>query len=47
MPCNADLFSRLFTPAQTRDGNLEQLFDHENQSCQTPAKSKSGIIRQQ
>lgn len=44
---NADLFSRLFTAAQTRDDNLKQLFGRENQSGQTPAKSKSGIIRRQ
>ena len=36
----AELFSRLYISCQTRDGNLEEFFRHENQAC-PPALSES------
>ena len=41
--CN--LFSRLFIASQTRDGDLDVFFAHENQAC-PPALSHMGKIRQ-
>ncbi|EDO43913.1 predicted protein [Nematostella vectensis] len=33
MKSDCSLFSRLFIACQTRDGNLEEFFEHENQAC--------------
>lgn len=33
LKCDIELFSRLYIACQTRDGNLEQFFRHENQAC--------------
>ena len=44
---NVSLFSRLFIACQTREGDLENFFAHENQPNQgelRTAKSKSGIV---
>ena len=50
---NVALFSRLFIACQTREGDLDQFFSHENQSCPPslsekgglrPAKNKSDIV---
>ncbi len=38
------LFSRLFIACQTRDGNLDAFFKHENQSC-PPSLSQHGKLR--
>lgn len=38
------LFSRLYIACQTRDGNLDEFFRHENQSC-PPALSDGGGLR--
>ena len=39
-----ELFSRLYIGCQTRDGNLEEFFRHENQAC-PPALSEGGNLR--
>ena len=39
-----ELFSRLFIACQTRDGNLDEFFRHENQPC-PPALSDGGSLR--
>lgn len=41
---NVSLFSRLFIAWQTRDGDLDNFFSHENQSSPPPL-SKSGRLR--
>ena len=41
---NCSLFSRLFIACQTRDGNLDAFFQHENQSC-PPSLSQHGKLR--
>ena len=38
------LFSRLYVACQSREGNLEEFFAHENQS-QLPSLSKAGVLR--
>ena len=38
------LFSRLYIACQSRDGNLEEFFKHENQEC-PPALSQTGNLR--
>lgn len=38
------LFSRLYVASQVRDGNLEEFFSHENQSC-PPSLSDRGNLR--
>lgn len=40
--CN--LFSRLYISCQSRDGNMEEFFKHENQAC-PPSLSSGGNIR--
>ena len=40
-----NLFSRLYIGCQNRDGNLEEVFKHENHAC-PPALSDGGGIRQ-
>lgn len=40
---NMQLFSRLYISCQTRDGNLEEFFRHENQAC-PPALSDEGRL---
>jgi len=44
MKSNRNLFSRLYVACQVRDGNLEEFFCHENQSC-PPSLSDRGILR--
>ena len=39
-----NLFSRLYVACQVRDGNLEEFFSHENQSC-PPSLSDGGKLR--
>ena len=39
-----NLFSRLYVACQVRDGNLEEFFSHENQSC-PPSLSDRGKLR--
>ena len=41
---NISLFSRLFIACQTRDGDLETFFEHENQTF-PPSLSENGTIR--
>ena len=50
---SVSLFSRLFIACQTREGDLDTLFAHENQPCPPtlsekaeirPAKAKSGVV---
>ena len=41
---NAQLFSRLYISCQTRDGNLDEFFRHENQAC-PPALSDGWSLR--
>ena len=41
---NCSLFSRLFIGCQTREGNLENFFSHENQSF-LPSLSQNGTLR--
>ncbi|KAJ8406772.1 hypothetical protein AAFF_G00296880 [Aldrovandia affinis] len=41
---DCSLFSRLFIASQTRDGDLDEFFAHENQAC-PPALSQMGKIR--
>ena len=38
------LFSRLYISCQTREGNLDEFFQHENQSC-PPSLSQDGKLR--
>jgi len=38
------LFSKLYIGCQNRDGNLQELFAHENQSC-PPSLSNDGQLR--
>jgi len=38
-----ELFARLYISCQTRDGNLEEFFRHENQTCH-PALSDGGSL---
>ena len=42
---DCSLFSRLFIASQTRDGDLDDFFTHENQAC-PPALSHMGKMRQ-
>ncbi|KAK6169757.1 hypothetical protein SNE40_020746 [Patella caerulea] len=44
MKSDIDLFARLYIGCQTRDGNLEEFFCHENQPC-PPSLSESGNLR--
>ena len=39
-----NLFSRLYVACQVRDGNLEEFFSYENQSC-PPSLSDRGKLR--
>ena len=39
-----NLFSRLYVASQVRDGNLDEFFSHENQSC-PPSLSDRGKLR--
>ena len=41
---NCSLFSRLYIPSQVHDGDLDQLFQHENQPC-PPSLSQMGALR--
>ena len=41
---NCLLFSRLYISCQTREGNLDEFFQHENQSC-PPSLSQDGKLR--
>ena len=43
LKCDVELFSRLYISCQTRDGNLEEFFRHENQSC-PPSLSVAGRL---
>ena len=38
------LFSRLYIACQTRDGDLDEFFEHENQKC-PPSLSRHGRLR--
>ena len=38
------IFSRLYISCQTREGNLDEFFQHENQSC-PPSLSQDGKLR--
>ena len=40
---DVELFSRLYISCQTRDGNLEEFFRHENQAC-PPSLSDAGRL---
>ena len=42
--CNVSLFSRLFIACQTREGDLENFFSHENRSS-PPSLSENGELR--
>ncbi|EDO35715.1 predicted protein [Nematostella vectensis] len=44
MKSDCSLFSRLFIACQTRDGDLEEFFEHENQAC-PPSISEQGNLR--
>ena len=44
MKSDMQLFSRLYIACQTRDGNLDEFFRHENQSC-PPSLSNMGNLR--
>jgi hypothetical protein len=44
MKSDVELFSRLYISCQTRDGNLEDFFRHENQAW-PPALSDGGMLR--
>ena len=41
---DCSLFSRLYIASQTRNGDLDEFFSHENQAC-PPVLSKNGSIR--
>ncbi len=43
LKCDIELFSRLYIGCQTRDGNLDEFFRHENQSC-PPSLSTAGKL---
>ena len=43
LKCDVELFSRLYIGCQTRDGNLEEFFRHENQAC-PPSLSAAGKL---
>ena len=43
LKCEVKLFSQLYIGCQTRDGNLEEFFQHENQVC-PPSLSTSGKL---
>ena len=43
LKCNVELFSRLYNGCQTREGNLEEFFRHENQAY-PPALSNGGKL---
>jgi len=43
LKCDVELFSRLYIGCQTRDGNLDEFFRHENQAC-PPSLSVSGRL---
>ena len=43
MKSDMQLFSRLYIVSQTHDGNLDECFRHENQSC-PPSLSNMGIF---
>ena len=43
LKCDVELFSRLYIGCQTRDGNLEEFFKHENQAC-PPSLSTAGKL---
>ena len=44
MKRDCSLFSRLYIACQTRDGNLDDFFKHENQGC-PPSLSDQGHLR--
>ena len=41
---DCELFSRLFIACQTREGGLDEFFEHENQGC-PPSMSQNGKLR--
>jgi hypothetical protein len=41
---DSELFSRLFIACQSRNGNLDEFFQHENQQC-PPSLSQNGSLR--
>jgi len=43
LKCDVELFSQLYIGCQTCNGNLEELFRHENQSC-SPSLSVAGRL---
>ena len=43
LKCDVELFSRLYIGCQTRDGNLDDFFRHENQAC-PPSLSATGKL---
>ena len=43
LKCDVELFSRLYIGCQTRDGNLDEFFRHENQAC-PPSLSVAGKL---
>ena len=43
LKCDVELFSRLYIGCQTRDGNLDEFFRHENQAC-PPSLSAAGKL---
>lgn len=43
LKCDVELFSRLYISCQTRDGNLDEFFRHENQAC-PPSLSTAGKL---
>ena len=43
LKCDVELFSRLYIGCQSRDGNLDKCFKHENQAC-PPSLSTSGKL---
>ncbi len=43
---NCSLFSRLYIASQTRNGDLDDFFSHENQAC-PPVLAKNGSIREE
>ena len=43
LKCDVELFSRLYMACQTRDGNLDEFFRHENEAC-PPSLSAAGKL---
>ena len=43
LKCDVQLFSRLYISCQTRDGNVDEFFQHENQAC-PPSLSTAGKL---